>query len=113
MRTTSKLFLALMIFTMLSSSPVFANVNERSVTHVVIIDGMKFTPETLTAKVGDIIIWTNKDIVPHTATGSKKEFDSGEIKVTSSWKFKVKKKGHTTYGCSFHPTMKASLEVNQ
>ena len=33
-------------------------------THTVAIDGVKFDPETITVKVGDTVVWINKDPSP-------------------------------------------------
>src|SRR5688500_5792814 len=35
-------------------------------THTIVIAGMKYSPETLTVKRGDIVVWVNKDFFPHT-----------------------------------------------
>jgi plastocyanin len=78
-------------------------------THTVLIKGFKFVPDSLTVASGDKIIWTNKDIVPHTATGQG--FDSKSLDEGKSWSFVTKKKGTFHYVCSFHPTMKATLIV--
>lgn len=55
-------------------------------THTVAIEGMMFQPEALTVAVGDIVVWVNKDLVPHTATSSKAGiFDSKLIEPDKSW----------------------------
>lgn len=59
---------------------------------------------------GDTVVWTNEDIVPHTAT-AKKGFDSKSIEKSGSWRFVTKQKGTYPYICTFHPTMKAELIV--
>jgi plastocyanin len=94
---------------LLGTSTTFAKAKHE--THTVTIEGMKFTPESLTVKAGDTVVWVNKDIVPHTATGVQKEFDSKEIKAEGTWKLVAKKKGNVAYVCNFHPTMKAMLTV--
>jgi plastocyanin len=80
-------------------------------TVVVVIENMKFNPEAVHVKLGDIVEWQNKDFFPHTAT-AKKVFDSKEIPANSSWKFKTKKKGKFPYVCTLHPTMVGSLIVD-
>jgi plastocyanin len=86
-------------------------------THHVIMENMKTVPETLEVKVGDTIVWENRDLVPHTATAltrageSKPSFDSGSIAPNASFKFKAKRAGNYPYQCLFHPTMKADLTV--
>jgi plastocyanin len=79
--------------------------------HMVIIEGTRFQPESLTVKAGDTIVWVNKDLFPHTATASSSTFDSQVIAAGASWKYVAKKKGEFAYGCLFHPTMKADLLV--
>lgn len=79
-------------------------------THTVVIDNMRFTPETLTVRRGDRVVWRNNDLVPHTATAAKR-FDSGSIEPGQSWSTVVRKTGTLPYVCSFHPGMKATLQV--
>jgi plastocyanin len=80
-------------------------------THTVTIEGMRFQPERLTVACGDTIVWVNKDLVPHTATSDAGRFDSETIQSEQSWKFMAMEKGEFPYVCSFHPTMKAMLNV--
>jgi len=80
-------------------------------SHTVTIDGTSFDPETITVRVGDTIIWVNKDPFPHTATSQAGGFDSKEIPAGKSWQFKTTRAGVFSYGCTFHPTMKATLKV--
>src|ERR1043165_3421788 len=49
----------------------------QSQTLVVTMESLQFNPPEVTAHVGDRIVWTNKDLVPHTATADAKAFDSG------------------------------------
>jgi plastocyanin len=79
-------------------------------THTVVIEGMRFTPATLTVHRGDRIVWRNKDLVPHTATADK-IFDSHGIPADGSWTYVAAKAGTLPYACSLHPSMKATLEV--
>jgi plastocyanin len=79
-------------------------------THTVTIEGMKFSPETVTVKRGDTVVWQNKDVVPHTAT-AKSAFDSGAIAVGKKWSHAMGKAGRYDYVCSFHPGMKAVVVV--
>ena len=79
-------------------------------TFNVAIKDFKFQPEKLEVEVGDTVIWTNHDIVPHIVSAEKfksKNMDKGE-----SWSLKVKQKGDFPYICRFHPTMKAELIVH-
>ena len=80
-------------------------------THTVTIEGMRFQPERLTVARGDTIVWVNKDLVPHTATSEAGRFDSQTIQTEKSWKFTAGTKGEFPYVCTFHPAMKAMLNV--
>jgi plastocyanin len=79
-------------------------------THVVVIEGMRFVPDTLSLRRGDRIEWRNKDLVPHTATAAK-VFDSGTIAANASWTHVARDAGTFAYLCSFHPTMTGTLKV--
>jgi plastocyanin len=80
-------------------------------THNVTIEGMRFQPEGLTIAPGDTVVWTNKDMVPHTATSAKGGFDSSEIAPGKSWTYTVNAKGELSYRCTYHPLMKGILRV--
>jgi plastocyanin len=80
-------------------------------THTVQIEGLKFNPERLEVAAGDTVVWTNKDVVPHTVTASQAKVESGEIAPGKSWRFVAKKKGEMPYICRIHPTMKGVLVV--
>lgn len=91
-----------------------ASFARKPVTHTVVIEGMQFTPATLTIRPGDAVTWVNKDIVEHTATtpaSSKQPFDSGMIAVGKSWKHSFKASGTYDYICTYHPTMKGVIKV--
>jgi len=83
----------------------------KAATHTVAIDGTNFKPATLNVKVGDSVVWENKDPFPHTVTSAAGGFDSHEIAPGKSWKYTATKKGEFAYVCNYHPTMKATLKV--
>ena len=80
-------------------------------THTVPIDGLAFQPPALTVKVGDSIVWINKDLVPHTATAASGTFDSGKIEAQNSWKYTIRTSGRFSYACAYHPTMTGLVAV--
>ena len=82
-----------------------------SATHTVVMEGVAFTPSTLTVAKGDTVVWVNKDAFPHTATAPDKSFDSKEIAAGKSWRFSAKNAGMFPYVCTLHPTMKGTLVV--
>jgi plastocyanin len=80
-------------------------------THTDAMEGMRFEPERLTVARGDTVVWVNNDLVPHTATSEAGGFDSQIIRAGKTWKFTARKTGAFPYSCTFHPTMKATLDV--
>ena len=79
-------------------------------THTIAIENMRFTPNALTVRRGDRVVWRNNDLVPHTATAAK-VFDSGSIEPGKSWSATLRKAGTVAYVCTFHPGMTATLTV--
>ena len=80
--------------------------------HTVVIEGMRFTPETLEVKPGDTVVWRNRDPFPHTATADARGGPaSPAIAAGGSWTFKARKRGDFPYLCTLHRTMKARLVV--
>ena len=83
---------------------------KKNFAHVVVIEGMRFVPETLAVHRGDRVVWRNQDLVPHTATAAG-NFDSKAIAPGGSWSTVAAKTGTLGYVCSYHPTMKGVLTV--
>ena len=65
----------------------------------------------MTLHPGDIVIWKNRDIVPHTATAKDGGWDSGTIEAGGSWQTVITEDMIGTYFCVFHPSMIASLSI--
>jgi len=80
------------------------------VTQTVVIEGVKYEPETLTVKRGETVVWVNKDPFPHTVT-AKGAFDSHDIAAGKSWKYTARKAGEYAYICTLHPNMKGTLRI--
>jgi plastocyanin len=79
-------------------------------THQVAIRGMEFVPATVEVAVGDTIVWTNEDIVPHTVTSTAPPtFDSAGIESKKQWQHTVTVTGDFPYVCTFHPTMHGTI----
>ena len=76
----------------------------------VTMTNVAYEPATINAKVGDTIVWTNNDIVAHTATARDKSWDLNAMpKKTVS--FTVKKAGSIEYYCRYHPNMVGHIEA--
>ena len=78
----------------------------------VTIENLVFTPAEVTAKVGDTIVWDNKDFLAHTATATNNDWNV-VISSKQAGKLELKKAGTFDYFCRFHPNMKARLVVTQ
>lgn len=61
-------------------------------------------------KVGDTIVWVNRDTVPHTATARDKSFDV-RVQQGQSVSMIVKKAGSIAFYCIYHPAMRDTLTV--
>jgi plastocyanin len=80
-------------------------------TYNVTIEDMQYKPAQLSVHAGDWIVFSNKDLFPHTVTAVGKAFDSQAIGVNASWRYQAAKPGVYAYACSFHPTMKGRMSV--
>jgi plastocyanin len=76
----------------------------------IVMQDLVFAPAEVSAKVGDIIEWVNKDVFAHTATARNGDFDvtlPPKKTVTSV----LNKPGTVEYYCRYHPNMKAVLKI--
>lgn len=83
----------------------------RTSRHVVEITDFTFQPDTLRLAVGDTVVWVNRDVVPHTVTGSEWAWDSGVLATSASWTYVANVAGDATYICTLHPSMKGWMAV--
>ncbi len=78
--------------------------------HTVIIEQMKFTPESVTVKKGDTVLFLNHDMVVHDITRlPDSAWTSGPLPANASWKLVATKS--SDYFCSIHPVMKGKIAV--
>ena len=76
----------------------------------VVIDKMKFGAVPAGARVGDTILWVNKDVFAHTATARNGDWDVAQPP-KKTVPLVLKKAGTIDYYCRFHPNMKARLTI--
>ena len=72
---------------------------------------LKFAPATTTAKVGDVIEWTNTGSVPHNVTFDDPTLTSGTLNQNDTWQVKFTTAGSYAYKCTFHPGMTGQVTV--
>jgi plastocyanin len=89
---------------------VICVVPAQAATITITVKDLVFMPAAAAAKVGDTIVWDNKDVLQHTATATDKMFDV-LLPPGKSGRFVVKKAGTFDYFCKFHPNMKAKVTV--
>ena len=78
---------------------------------VIEIRDFAFVPERPEISPGDIVVWKNLDIVPHSATASDGSWDSGLIAAGGSWEAVVTEDMALAYYCRYHPSMEATLPL--
>ncbi len=77
------------------------------------IQGMAYSPSSITVNAGTTIKWTNKDAVDHTVTSDTGLFDSGSISGNGgSYSYTFQTAGTYSYHCTYHTYMKANVIVN-
>ena len=80
--------------------------------HVVAMANMRFGPVPAGIKAGDVILWVNRDMVPHTATARDGSFDI-ELQARQSRRMRVTRAGTFAVYCRFHPAMRATLTAGR
>lgn len=86
------------------ATPAFAE------TIIVTIENLSFKPAEVQAKVGDTVVWVNKDVLDHTATARDKSFDIVQP-AKKSVSQTLTKAGSFDYYCRYHPNMTGRLVV--
>ena len=77
---------------------------------VVVMDNMNFGRLPAGAKVGDVIIWDNRDTVQHTATARDGSFDV-RLQPGKKGRTVLRKAGNIAIYCIYHPMMRGTLRV--
>jgi amicyanin len=81
----------------------------------VVMKSLDFNPNSVKAKVGETVTWTNDDEAPHNVTYvSGPKFASSRPKLTIGQKFSLRltQPGTIHYFCTIHPWMKATIVVS-
>ncbi|HTS94577.1 MAG TPA: cupredoxin domain-containing protein [Stellaceae bacterium] len=86
-----------------------ANAKEIQVT----MKGMKYSPDKIVAKRGDVLVLVNDDTVAHDAFVSTFGFgvNPGGLKPGETKRIALMKRGHFVVECAFHDTMKINVTV--
>ncbi len=71
----------------------------------VAMTGVAFQPDSVSAAVGDTVVFRNDDPVPHTATSDRGAFDSGDVQPGKSWRWAPRTAGRFPFHYTYHPNM--------
>jgi plastocyanin len=75
------------------------------------MDGRAFVPASITAKVGDVIAFTNKDGVPHTATLDDGSCTTDRLGKDKTGALTFSAAGTYPFHCQVHPDMTGTFEI--
>ena len=79
----------------------------------VAIVNFAFDPPQVEINVGDTVVWTNQDGVPHTATGQNRDLlQSGTLQPGDTYSQTFTTAGEIPYFCEFHPNMNGMVIVS-
>jgi plastocyanin len=70
-----------------------------------------YSPEPVTAKVGDVVGWTNGDDAPHTATLDDGSCSTDNIESGATGLLVFNEAGTYTYHCNVHPTQMKDFTI--
>ena len=76
-------------------------------TRVLVIDQMKFNPVP-PLKVGDTVVFLNKDMFRHTVTASNNSFNL-DLTPGARGSLHINSPGHMSFYCKYHPGMHGTM----
>ncbi len=78
-----------------------------------VIENFAYSPAEIKIKVGDTVVWTQKDSVIHTVTtlAGPEAFDSGDLRQGETFSYTFTKPGTYEYKCTPHPRMRGKVIV--
>jgi plastocyanin len=79
----------------------------------IVMKGFAFEPKEATVKVGQTVTWRNEDDAKHDAFSEESGLDTDDIGKNGTTQYKPDKAGTINYICSIHPSMKATLIVEE
>jgi plastocyanin len=89
--------------------PAAPPVPAAAATHVVLIDQMKYGPVP-PLKVGDEVIFINKDMFRHTVTATNNSFNL-DLMPGARGALRINSAGRAAFYCKYHPGMRGSMSA--
>ena len=103
----------LVLFSLLSITNSCKKASDVPGANEVFIQGMAFSPSTITVTAGTTITWTNKDATTHNVTSNTAGlFSSGSISTNGTYSHLFSTAGTFQYKCTIHPSMTGTVKVN-
>jgi len=100
------------IMTVVTLASIFAaSASAETKTIEVVIEHFAFMPPSIEAAPGDTVVFTNRDIIPHTATAADGAWTTGDIARGKSVALVVPANGAGAYFCRYHPAMSGRLVI--
>jgi plastocyanin len=79
---------------------------------VVMIENFTFSPQTVTIRPGDTVIWKNGDDIPHSVVEKDLVFRSPPLDTGDAFSMTFTEFGEVEYYCGFHPMMQGKVIVS-
>ena len=78
----------------------------------IVIDNLAYGPAPAHLRVGDKLVWVNRDLFRHSATAVDKSFDV-DLQPGKQGQIVLTKPGVYSYICKYHPGMKGKVTVTR
>lgn len=111
MRTVDSTRRAVLLTVAASAAAAALPARARARTHTIVMEKMKFGPSPTGLRVGDTVVWVNRDLFRHTAT-ARGRFDI-DLAPGASGRTVLRTAGRIPYVCRFHPGMTGVLTVGR
>lgn len=79
--------------------------------NTIVLNDYGFSPSIITTTVGTEVTWANHDVVWHTVTGNDLTFNSGALRIQSSFRHTFEEPGEYEYFCAIHSSMRGKMVV--
>lgn len=112
MKTLIQILLALTL-----AIPIIPNAYTQSTNEIFIVSDEsesedRYQPSPSTVKVGDTVVWVNKDFGTHTVTENNGLFSSEYLRPDETFRYTFNSSGTFNYHCKIHPSMIGKVIVS-
>lgn len=77
--------------------------------NIIYMKNSVFSSASLQVSPGAEVIWVNDDVMVHTVTADDNRFNSGDIAVGDTFRYRFDVVGTYAYHCSYHSNMKGVI----